>query len=188
MVKTYLLLILFVLIASNFSAQNCDSLETLVLSSQFKTQSEVDRLIHVLNCYNQNGKIKELDVLLNKAIRVNPRSSRLYFIKGVFLDNRGFQLEAIQAYKKSISIKKDYLDANYNLGVLFYNAFIEAKKQTGSLNKSDYSNAKQARKYLEVAYLLDTSQSYLIKPLNDCYEALGRNDKLKPYKEEIEND
>ena len=53
--------------------------------------------------------------------------------------------EAIGAYTKSLEIKPDYFDANYNLGALYFNKAVQMVNEANDMWKPRMSSAESAK-------------------------------------------
>ena len=67
------------------------------------------------------GKYQEAEIVLNKAIKLNPRyANAFYNLAGLFLE-RGDLLKAEIHLRKTIALKSDFASAHYNLGLILKN-------------------------------------------------------------------
>ena len=75
-----------------------------------------DQFQSIVNLYTQ-GQYQEALTQASQVLNQFPRSINLYNIIGVTNQGLGKLEEAIEAYNKAISIKPDYADAYYNMGI-----------------------------------------------------------------------
>jgi len=146
-----------------------------------------------LSIYITQGK---LDVLLektNKALEATPDNEILYFVQGTVYEKKGDAAKAENAYKKAVELKPEYYEANYNLGVLYYERGVEWNKKANDLpptqmNKAKEYDAKTTEEfkksvpYFEKANELNASDVTVVKILLKMYKVLGDNDKYDKLK------
>ena len=74
-----------------------------------------DQLQGLVNLYTQ-GQYQEALMQASQLLEQFPRSLNLYNIIGAINKALGMLEEAIEAYRKAISIKPDYANVYYNMG------------------------------------------------------------------------
>ena len=84
---------------------------------QVKNPTKV-QLDNVMDLYS-SGHIKESLSAVNLMIQDHPNEPILFNISGACFSSIGPIDSAIQAFKKAISLKPEYSEAHYNLGVVF---------------------------------------------------------------------
>ncbi|MGH2643677.1 MAG: tetratricopeptide repeat protein, partial [Chitinophagaceae bacterium] len=84
--------------------------------------------------------------------------------------------EAVDMYKKAISLKQDGYAANFNLGLMYYNAAAQIGKQLGQLGSSAADQAKQNVLAKQQDSILDQATPYLEK----AYQVLDVKSSLDP--------
>ncbi len=162
--------------------------------------SNTDLIIAETNLYLASGKTQQAKDLLEILIQKDPTNQALYYAIGTnydliyndttvaLIDRLSAFTEAEKNYKKAIELKKDYFDATYNLGALFYNEgvriFQEADKLTdmkkyGELQKQFEMMWDQAIPYLESALLLNDTDYNTLISLKQLYSRKNDLDKLK---------
>ncbi len=105
--------------------------------------------------------------------------------------------DAISSYKKSLEIKPDYLNSNYNLGAIYFNQALRILNQAGDipLDEKDrydkevekaHDKLKQALPYMEAAHKADPKEMTVLQTLATIYLRLQMYDKHKAIKAEIE--
>ena len=127
---------------------------------------------------------------LNLAIEQDPSNPSYFFARGSLLDGMGKQDEAIKSYEKSIELNKDYYDAYYNLGALYYNNGVKqievANKVPANQNdlydeelaKSDVWFSK-ALPYMERCQEIKPGDTYSLESLKNLYYRLKQLDKYE---------
>jgi hypothetical protein len=96
----------------------------------------------------------------------------------------------MDSYKKSIEADPEFFDANYNLGVMYWNNATEFYKKANNMDLNTYQKsgaatvekgnvwARQAMPYFEKAYALKKEES-LKNVLRDLYRNLKLEAKMK---------
>ena len=147
-------------------------------------------LVEMINIYISTKKTEEAMKYLNLAIEQDPSNPSYFFARGSLLDGMGKQDEAIKSYEKSIELNKDYYDAYYNLGALYYNNGVKqievANKVPANQNdlydeelaKSDVWFSK-ALPYMERCQEIKPGDTYLLESLKNLYYRLKQLDKYE---------
>jgi len=104
-------------------------------------QNQINSVIELYN----NGQIQEALDSVETLIKDYPNEALLYNISGVCNKSIGQFDQAINEFKKALTIKPDYSEVNYNLGLTFQelcqlNAAIECYEKATTL-KPDYAEA-----------------------------------------------
>jgi predicted DNA-binding protein YlxM (UPF0122 family) len=105
--------------------------------------------------------------------------------------------KASAAYKKSIELKPDYFDPNYNMGALYVNkaaSLIEIANNLPLTAQAEYDKLKQQANeylqnslpYLEKAYELQPTDRSTLVSLKEIYTRLNMMDKLKEINAKLE--
>ena len=125
-----------------------DQIEKRLASSPAKNSNTQeppqDQLQSLINLYTQ-GQYKEALTQASQLLEQFPNSMNLYNISGAAYQGLGKLDEAIETYKKAVSIQPGYVEAYYNMGVAFKSQgkleeAIEAYNKALSL-KPDYAEA-----------------------------------------------
>jgi Tfp pilus assembly protein PilF len=167
-------------------------------------------LVSDVNIKMAAGKHNEAIEQLNALIAQRPDDPELNFVVGNVYDRLAnpknadgsdavkpanyeeLLSKAEQYYKRAIELKPTYIDANYNLGVLYYNQSVYYYNQSQS-SIADAAKYKDmwskplpaAVQYLEVAHKLDPKDLNTLIALKLAYGQMGDNDNYKRIKDEI---
>ena len=155
-------------------------------------------LLNLVKLYLNSGSTNEAIELLNKGISLYPNQSELSFIKASLNSQLNENDKAMEGYKKTLEIQPDHLDANYNMGILYYNSSINHLKTADSFKNSNQekynsekdifiNEIKKAVPYLEKAHKLDGSNKNTILCLLDIYKRLQRKEQYNALKLELDN-
>ena len=117
--------------------------------------------------YYKSNDLKEAELLVEEAIKLNPGLPNGYCIKGLILKNLNQFNESKKALQIAIDLDKNYFDAYLNLGLLYkeYNKFHEAEEY--------YLKAIQLRSSSAIAHL----------NLGACYREKKQLDKARYHTE-----
>lgn len=151
-------------------------------------------IIEELNIYLVAGEFERAKENLMLAAEQDPTNEILWFSLGSVYDNLGMQDEAVEAYMKSLAIKEDYFDANYNLGALYFNKAVQMVNEANDMWKPRMSKDESAKQtemekggkamfssalpYLESALDVDPDDRETLRSLRDIYARVGMDDKM----------
>jgi tetratricopeptide (TPR) repeat protein len=152
-----------------------------------------------IHIYTLQGKIDELIIKFSDAINLNPDNEMLFYNRGVMYDQKKDIAKAESDYKKAIELKPDFMDANYALGVLYFNQAADLANTANQIkNNEEFEKAKKkyeqkfkdAAPYLEKALELnpkksdDDLQAYkgTVNSLKQLYARTGELDKYNKMK------
>ena len=137
---------------------------------------------------------------LDEAIAKDPTDATLYYFLGYVYDQLGDTEKTIENYKKAIELDPDYFDANYNLGVVYYNKARDVYKELNDMSLEDYrKNEKEylakAQKELEkslpyfekAAEVMTNDDIQLLETLAGVYIRLKMNDKANEVQQRIKS-
>ncbi len=101
-------------------------------------KSEISALVKL-------GRQEEAQKELETAIANEPDNANLIYTLGVMFDETGNVEKAKEAYKRSLEVDPNFLNARFNLAVLYYNEAVELIKATNNLGISaaDQKKAKE---------------------------------------------
>ncbi len=148
-------------------------------------QEEISTLINM-------GRTEEAENQLNTAVASDPSNPVYYYFLGYMYDEKGDTEKSIESYEKAIELNPDYYEANYNVGVVYYNLAGEIYKELNELSPSEYTKRldefnqraaveyKKALPYLEKAVDVDPGKEpdvNLLETLMGVYMRLKMKDK-----------
>jgi tetratricopeptide (TPR) repeat protein len=94
----------------------------LTLKKAFEAFPEdQDVLLQLVDYYMKNDKVQEAFSYINLAKSKDPNNPSLYWAEGVLFMKQEKYDDAINSFTKSIELKGDLYDTQYNLGVCYYN-------------------------------------------------------------------
>ena len=151
-------------------------------------------IIEELNIYLVGGQFELAKENLMLAAEQDPTNEILWFSLGSVYDNLGMQDEAVEAYRKSLAIKADYFDANYNLGALYFNKAVQMVNEANDMWKPRMSDAEAttqktleddgkamfstALPYLEQALDVEPDDRETLRSLRDIYARVGMDEEM----------
>ena len=151
-------------------------------------------IIEELNIYLVAGQFQLAKENLMLAAEQDPTNEILWFSLGSVYDNLGMQDEAVDAYAKSLGIKADYFDANYNLGALYFNKAVQMVNEANDMWKPRMSKDEAAKQkdleeggkamfstalpYLEKALEVEPNDRETLRSLRDIYARVGMDEKM----------
>lgn len=160
-------------------------LAAIELFSKMKKMSEMADLLEKLVAKNSNADTKMIFVLGQAFNNI----SKEYARKGYKSTAEQYKTKAIEYFEKVLkanpSDKKIIYNTYYNLGVIYYNAGVNAYKQRSESNTTEYEFLfKKSLPYLEKAKEIDPKNKNVLNMLLKAYTSL--NEKAKA--EAIENE
>lgn len=151
-------------------------------------------IIEELNIYLIAGQFELAKENLMLAAEQDPTNEILWFSLGSVYDNLSMQDEAVDAYTKSLGIKADYFDANYNLGALYFNKAVQMVNEANDMWKPRMSKDEAAKQkdleeggkamfstalpYLETALEVEPNDRETLRSLRDIYARVGMDEKM----------
>lgn len=151
-------------------------------------------IIEELNIYLLSGQFEQAKENLMLAAEQDPTNEILWFSLGSVYDNLGMTDEAIGAYTKSLEIKPDYFDANYNLGALYFNKAVQMVNEANDMWKPRMSSAESAKQkeleeggkeglgmalpFLETARNVQPDDRETLRSLREIYTRTGDDEKM----------
>jgi len=147
---------------------------------------------YIIKNENPNKVIGYLD----KAIESDPQNPSLYFAEAALYEKLPDFDKAIVCYKKAIEISPEYFDAQFNLGVLYYNQGASNTEKANKLNIDDTKgyekllaaadvSFKLALPYIEKSYQLRPEEFVVVETLKNLYFRFRNEneDMMKKYTE-----
>ncbi len=127
-----------------------------------------------------------LDVLINKE----KFNDKLQYLRGSILQEQGKIAESEQAYKRSLKLNPNNLDAAYNLAANNYNKAVDLLEKK-KLSKKEKTNLKLyltiSLSYLETVRKQEPQNKYVLSMLMTCYQELNMKKEEKELKIYIED-
>jgi len=152
-----------------------------------------------MNIYLAQGKTDILIDKLSESIEANEFDEIIYVNRGMMYESKKDYTLAAADYKKAIEINPDNLDANYNLGVMYFNEAASMANAANSIKGNDeFSKAKEkfeqkfrdSSPYLEAAMELNKQKtedelsmySATLNSLKQLYVRTGEMEKYEQVK------
>jgi len=144
-----------------------------------------------INLLIKSGQVDVAKDRINDAIKKEPENANLYFNLGYLYEQLEKPEEAEDAYLKALEIDPDYLDANYNYAVFYYNKAADLlgeardmdlqtyKKEGKKLEKEAKVYLEKAKPYFEKSLELAPEEVQIIETLQVVYSQLGENKKAE---------
>ncbi len=150
-------------------------------------------MINKFNIYIWAGKTTEAFAILAKIKDKDPKNPIIHYNIGTAMGDNGNFIEAEKAYLTAIELKPDYIDAYYNLGALYFNKFVDIKKDAekikpekqedfdkmDKLDKEAKVFLTKSRPYVEKCYEMNNKDKNTLLMLKQIYSNLGDNPKAK---------
>ncbi len=183
---------------------------TIISDGLKKYPNDPDLLTEDVNLKMGSGQAVAAIDELNALIAQRPNDPQLNFVVGNVYDRianpkdaAGKSMEkpknyeemldkAASYYKKSIELNPTNFDANFNLGVLYYNQSVEyyTRSQGTIADAAKYNTMwekplPEAAKYLEAAHVLDPKDLIVLNALKAVYSQMSDDVNYTRIKEEI---
>lgn len=155
-------------------------------------------LVPLIDVYEKNNKVEDAIKYLDLAISKDPGNESFHFFRGILFERLQNTDEAIKCYEKAIELKPKYMDAFFNLGIIYYNRGVKQVNVANSVpsnqpekydvekNKADIE-FKNALPYLEKAHELDGNDKITMESLKNLYYRLKILDKHAEIVEKLKN-
>lgn len=176
-----------------------------------KYPNDADLLTEDVNIKMREGRMTEAIAQLNALIAQRPNDSQLNFVVGNVYDRMAnptrpdgspdsikpknyeeLVAKAAEYYGKAIQLDPKNFEANYNLGVLYYNQSVEyyTRSQSSIANAAKYKDMWEkplpdAAKYLEAAHALNPTDMTTLQALKACYSQMSDSENYTRIKNEI---
>lgn len=155
-------------------------------------------LLQLINIYEKRHKEEDAMKYLDLAIAKEPGNESFYHFRGVLCERLQNTDEAIKCYEKAIELKPGYMDAYFNLGIIYYNRGVKQVDEANSVpsNQPDKYEAekdkanlefRKALPYLEKALELNDKDKMTLESLKNVYYRLKMLDKNAEIVEKIKN-
>ena len=124
---------------------NAEQAMAMINAGLEKDPSDANLILEKVNAYLKEGKGAEAVQDLTKLLELDPNNAQLLFVLGTIYgdeSNEGLYDtdKARQYYEQALSIKPDYYDATYNIGVLYTtmaNKYIEQANEITGFSKKE---------------------------------------------------
>ena len=162
---------------------NAEQAMTMINAGLEKDPSDANLILEKVNAYLKEGKGAEAVQDLTKLLELDPENAQLLFVLGTIYgdeSNEGLYDtdKARQYYEQALSIKPDYYDATYNIGVLYTgmaNKYIEQANEITGFSKKEQEQynglIEQANELLRTG-LPYLRQAYDAQPSDDVKNVL----------------
>jgi tetratricopeptide (TPR) repeat protein len=143
-------------------------------------------MIELINYYIDADLVEEALEMIAKAKAGDPENISYFFTEGTLFDRLGRFEEAEKAYKSCLEKNPDYFDANYNLGVLYYNRAVKVYEEASKImdntefdkkQKEGDEILKQVIPYMEKASVVNPAERSSLETLKTVYYRLKMEDK-----------
>jgi tetratricopeptide (TPR) repeat protein len=151
-----------------------------------------------INLLIETGQVDVAKDRINDAIENEPNNANLYFNLGYLYEQLEEPEKAEEAYLKAIEIDPDYLDANFNYAVYYYNKAADLlakardmdlqtyKKEGKKLEKEAIGYLEKSKPYFEKALEIAPEELAVIETLQTVYAQLGEKKKAEEMRKKAE--
>jgi tetratricopeptide (TPR) repeat protein len=162
---------------------NAEQAMAMINAGLEKDPSDANLILEKVNAYLKEGKGAEAVQDLTKLFELDPNNAQLLFVLGTIYgdeSNEGLYDtdKARQYYEQALSIKPDYYDATYNIGVLYTtmaNKYIEQANEITGFSKKEqdqYNSLIEQGNELLRTGLPYLKQAYDAQPSDDVKNVL----------------
>ncbi|AKQ45557.1 hypothetical protein TH63_07700 [Rufibacter radiotolerans] len=162
--------------------------ETMAIleKARAKYPNNRDFMLQELDLFIKSGREQESLAKLDAAIAADPKNANLYTVKGNLLERTKKPEDALTAYKKAAELDPTNFDAQYNLGVYYFNKGANLNNKANKMSLAEYqksgkavqAEAKkffvQALPYFEAAHKAQPKDRTTVQSLLKVYTALDR--------------
>ncbi|GGF08181.1 tetratricopeptide repeat protein [Hymenobacter cavernae] len=139
-----------------------------------------------LNHLISSGQDKQAIDKLNHAIELDPQNSNLYTVRGSVYDKLKQPDQALASYQKAVEIEPKNFDAQFNVGVYYFNKGADIFKAVNKMNLATYQKqgktkeaeakkyVQQAIPYFEAALQANPNDRATMSALQKAYTQTGR--------------
>ncbi|MBC3539713.1 tetratricopeptide repeat protein [Rufibacter sediminis] len=172
-------------IANNVEKNEKDAL-TILEKARAKYPNNRDFMLQELDLYLKSGREKESMDKLDAAIKADPTNANLYTVRGNILEKVNKPDEALASYKKAAEIDPNNFDAQYNLGVYYFNKGANLNNKANKMSLAEYQKSgkavqaeakkffAQAMPYFEGALKVQPKDRTTVQSLLKVYTALDK--------------
>ena len=177
---------------------NSEAISTYKKGISAVTDNTSQLYVKIVKLFLNIGFTNEAVEYLNKGTAKYPNDEDLNYIKASLNTQLKEDNKAMDGYKKTLEVNPNHLEANYNLGIMYYNSSINHLKKADSFlntDKQKYDSEKElflteiklAAPYLEKAHQLEKNNRNTINCLLDIYKRLQRKEQYNALKTELDN-
>ncbi|MFB9862075.1 tetratricopeptide repeat protein [Rufibacter immobilis] len=162
--------------------------ETLAVLEKARAKYPDNRnfMLQELDLYLKSGREQESMAKLDAAIKADPNNANLYTVRGNMLERMKKPDDALASYKKAAELDPTNFDAQYNLGVYYFNKGANLNNKANKMSLAEYQkNGKamqaeakkfftQALPHFESAYKVQPKDRTTVQSLLKVYTALDR--------------
>ncbi|KAA3438133.1 tetratricopeptide repeat protein [Rufibacter hautae] len=130
-------------IANNVEKNEKETLAVLE-KARAKYPNDKNFMLQELDLYLKTGREKESMDKLNAAIAADPNNANLYTVRGNILEKMNKADEALASYKKAAEIDPANFDAQYNLGVYYFNKGANLNNKANKMSLAEYQKSGKA--------------------------------------------
>jgi tetratricopeptide (TPR) repeat protein len=175
---------------------NFEKAEEILSAGREKFPSDNGILIAEINILLGQGRFDEVINKLKKSIELEPENVSLYLALGDSYKEVKDTENAIDYYQQALEIDPDYFLALYNLGVVYYSHAFDLNMEANDLpfDETEKYNKVLAEAneyflkglpYFERAFVIDPTDSDVIKALRQVYTSTKQMDKLKELNDKL---
>jgi tetratricopeptide (TPR) repeat protein len=178
---------LYVFLNNSYNAVGDTAAGVEALKKGFKKYPESQNiLIELINYYLLRGLADEALDYLAIAKEDDPSNISFYFAEGTLYDKLERFDDAKRSYEYCLELDSNYFNAQYNLGVLYYNKAVKLYEEANLINDiQEYEEAKavadaeiaNALPYIERAHEINPDDIESLKTLKTLYYRLQMDDK-----------
>ncbi|RNI30680.1 tetratricopeptide repeat protein [Rufibacter latericius] len=172
-------------IANNVEKNEKEALAVLE-KARAKYPNNRDFMLQELDLYLKSGREKESMDKLDAAIKADPTNANLYTVRGNILERLKKPEEALASYQKAAEIDPNNFDAQYNLGVYYFNKGANLNNKANKMSLAEYQKSgkavqaeakkyfAQAMPYFEGALKVQPKDRTTVQSLLKVYTALDK--------------
>jgi tetratricopeptide (TPR) repeat protein len=145
-------------------------------------------LVELVNFYINADNAQEALNYLALAKEQEPNNPSYHFAEGTLYERIGETEKAVPAYEKALELDPELFDANYNMGVMYYNQAVNMLVEANEImdnakfeiaRDEAYEELRSAIPYLEQAHKANPEYEDAMETLRIIYYRLGMEDKLE---------
>jgi tetratricopeptide (TPR) repeat protein len=178
---------LYIFLSNSYNAIGDTASGVEALKTGFKKFPENQNiLIELINYYLIKGLADEALEYLAIAKEDDPENISFYFAEGTLFDKLGWFEDAKRSYEYCLELDENYFNAQYNLGVLYYNNAVKLYEEANLINDiQEYNKVKEvadaeiakALPYIERAHEINPDDIETLKTLKTLYYRLQMDEK-----------